>query len=103
VYYVVNVSTKGADMRTILGGLLLAASLTACGGGSEQSPAEQSGCDSPAASETDELYVQEVFDCSDGGRLLIFADNTARDSFVEIAEGFGGKYTTGDGWAYEQP
>jgi len=33
VYYVVDVSTKGADMKTIIGGILLAASLVACGGG----------------------------------------------------------------------
>lgn len=90
-------------MRIFLGAVALALALSGCGGDDERTPAEQAGCKDPAPAETEELYVQEAYDCADGGRLLTFADNEARDAFVDIAEHFGGQYETGDAWAYEKP
>jgi hypothetical protein len=85
----------------------LAFGTTACGGGDEGESitdiAEEVGCESPNPASTEELYVQEAVDCADGGRVLTFASNEARDSFVEIAEGFGGSYETGDRYAVEAP
>jgi hypothetical protein len=79
--------------------------LAACGGGGGESedPLEAAGCENPREVQTDELYVQTAYECASGpDRVLIFADNEARDSFVEIAQSFGFEYEVGDGWAAEQ-
>jgi hypothetical protein len=83
--------------------------LAACGGngGTEvqdiEQIAESVGCESPTPASTEELYVQDAVECADGSRVLTFAHNQARDDFVEIAEGFGGMYETGDNYAVEAP
>ena len=33
--------------------------------------------------------------------VYYFADNDARDSFVDLGSGFGGNYLVGDGWAVD--
>jgi hypothetical protein len=84
--------------------------LAACGGGGNDTEvqdinqvAEEVGCENPTPEPTDELYVQDAVRCADGSRVLTFADNEARDQFVEVAEGFGGVYETGDNYAVEAP
>jgi hypothetical protein len=83
--------------------------LAACGGngGTEvqniEQIAESVGCESPTPAPTEELYVQNAVECADGSRVLTFAHNQARDDFVEIAEGFGGVYETGENYAVESP
>ena len=95
--------------RTKLAALLTAIplTLTACSGGamndtSEPTPVEQAGCVGPTLRSTEEMYVVTVYECTAGpARVLTFNTNEARDSFVQIAQEFGGTYTTGDKWAAE--
>ena len=84
--------------------------LAGCGGGDGgtevqdiEEIAESVGCESPTPALTEELYVQDAVECADGSRVLTFANNQARDDFVEVAEGFGGVYETGDNYAVEAP
>ena len=95
-------------MRTrIATAALLLAACGGNGGGTEVQDineiAESVGCESPTPAPTEELYVQDAVECADGSRVLTFADNQARDDFVEVAEGFGGVYETGDNYAVESP
>lgn len=63
------------------------------------------GCASTySATSTDELGVEAVGTCTVSGsevRLLTFASDEARDTFVEVAKSFGGRYVTGPGYAIE--
>lgn len=43
-------------------------------------------CDEVAAQE---LYVQRAFQCEDGTRVVMFADDRARDAYLDVAEHFG--------------
>jgi hypothetical protein len=48
-----------------------------------------------------ELYVKEGGDCTLGSATLsvdTFVDNKARDSYLKIAQEFGGSYCEGDQW-----
>lgn len=94
-------------MRTCgIAALLL---LAACSsGGSVDSPkalAEKIGCaDSYSSGTTEEVGVEAVGQCRVDGkkvRLLTFANNDARDGFVQVAQGFGSRYVTGDKFAVE--
>lgn len=95
------------SMRTCA--VLLLVLLAACSGGSSpdtpKAVADELGCsDSFHATTTDELGVDAVGECDFSGetvRLLTFATNDARDGFVQIASGFGGRYVTGDKFAVE--
>ena len=52
------------------------------------------GC-SASAESTEELYVRELGTCSFNGadvKLYTFKDNTARDSWLKVASGFGGTF-----------
>jgi hypothetical protein len=62
--------------------------LVAGGGGADGagSAAPTAGCTEVA---TEELYVQHAYDCPDGTRVLTFADSSARDDFLKVAEHFG--------------
>jgi hypothetical protein len=86
-------------MRRLAAVLVLV--LAGCAG--DASPAVEAGCRNPKAAHTEALYVQDAFACDNGGRLLTFKDNTARDAFVEVAEYFGSTFRVGDRWAYELP
>jgi hypothetical protein len=102
--------------------------LTACGGGSTPAAksavskptatttpdvtpaqvADQLGCGATyQADTTDEIYVQAVGTCDyetyGTTRILTFANDAARDSFVTTAEGFGGQYIKGHNYAIEYP
>jgi hypothetical protein len=90
--------------------LVAAALLTACGGGgaaidSPKALADELGCaDSFHATTTEELGVEAVGECEFSGqtvRLLLFANNDARDTFADVAAGFGGRYVKGDGYLVE--
>jgi hypothetical protein len=49
---------------------------------------------------TEELFVQEVYDCPDGTRVVTFASSKARDDYLEIATHFGAVVVEqGQGWA----
>ena len=94
-------------MRTCAAVLLVL--LAACSGGSDpDSPkaiADELGCaDTFQPSSTEELGVEAVGECQMSGetiRLLTFATDDARDGFVKVAEGFGGRYVTGPAYAVE--
>jgi hypothetical protein len=94
-------------MKTMIATVALL--MAACGsnGGTEVQDineiAQSVGCESPTPAPTEELYVQDAVECADGSRVLTFANNQARDDFVEVAEGFGGVYETGDNYAVEAP
>ena len=95
-------------MRRQLAPVLVGVVLVLVGCGDDEPPsieeiAEQVGCENPTPQDTDELYVVDAVECADGGRVLTFNTNSARDSFIEIAEEFGGTYETGDGYAVEAP
>lgn len=55
-------------------------------GGNASSSAPTDGC---SETTTQELYVQRVYDCPDGTRVLTFATTDARNSYLEVAESFG--------------
>jgi hypothetical protein len=38
---------------------------------------------------TDEIYVQHVYDCPDGTRVVTFDTTAARDDYLTVAEHFG--------------
>jgi hypothetical protein len=83
--------------------------LAACSGGesldSPEAVAGKLGCaDTFSDTSTDELGVEAVGECRVSGetvRILMFASDDARDGFVEVAQGFGSRYVTGDGFAVE--
>jgi hypothetical protein len=100
--------------------------LTGCGGGGSSTPkptaapktfaievtpaqvADKLGCGSTfEADSTDEVYVQAVGTCDyqtyGKTRILTFANDTARDSFVTVAEATGGQYIKGHDYAIEYP
>lgn len=39
--------------------------------------------------DTKEMYVQHAYACPDGTRVVTFADESARDDYVRVAEHFG--------------
>lgn len=39
--------------------------------------------------DTREMYVQHAYACPDGTRVVTFADESARDDYVRVAEHFG--------------
>lgn len=60
--------------------------------------AKKLGCTASTES-TEQLYVRELGKCTFNGAevsLYTFTDNTARDSWLKIASGFGGKYDVMD-------
>lgn len=96
-------------MNRHLAGLALLVALAACGGGGSDGPvtpaslASDLGCSGFTATTTEELGVREVGTCSlDGSsvRVLTFATNDARDTFVTVAQQFGGIYVVVDQGAY---
>lgn len=97
-------------IRTTAATLLALLALSACSGGdsapdSPKALADTLGCSSTyAADSTEEIGVEAVGTCEVDGydvRLLTFANDEARDNFVQVAEGFGGRYVTGPGYAVE--
>lgn len=84
--------------------------LTACSGGDEagdissgQDLADAIGC-TDFSNDSEEMFVAEGGTCQlDGEEIWIyyFADNDARDSYVEIGSDFGGNYLVGDGWVVD--
>lgn len=94
-------------MRTCA--VVLLALLAACSGGTApdtpESLADELGCsDSFQNSSADELGVESAGECRVSGetvRLLMFASDQARDQFVAVAQGFGGRYVTGPAYAVE--
>jgi hypothetical protein len=55
------------------------------------------GCQETASRE---LYVQRAYACSDGTRVVTFADDQARDAYLTTAESFGTvTIERGIGWA----
>src|SRR5687767_8988994 len=91
--------------------VFIAVALVACGDGSgsavAQTPralAEELRCIGFVVAPTEELFVREAGRCAYEGsnvRIITFADNEARDSFVEAASTLGGIYVVGDRWAVE--
>lgn len=64
-----------------------------------QAMADELGCDTFTATTTEELGVREIGTCNLDGkevRLLTFASNDARDTYVKIASEFGGRYVVKD-------
>jgi hypothetical protein len=54
------------------------------------------GCSEATVSE---IYVQREFDCADGSRFYQFADNYARDSYIDLAQHYGSLLIDkGDKW-----
>jgi hypothetical protein len=117
---------RGTVKRLSIVSLLLV--LSACGGGSSAAPkahaspkspafvsavtpaqvADELGCgDTYQDDTTDEFFVQAVGTCDyetyGTTRILTFADDRARDSFVTTAEGFGGQYIKEHDYAIEYP
>ncbi len=98
-------------IRTTAATLLALLALSACSGGDLSTPdspkalADTLGCSSTyAADTTEEIGVEDVGTCQVDGhavRLLTFANDDARDGFVEIAKGYGSRYVTGPGYAVE--
>jgi hypothetical protein len=94
-------------MRTCA--VVLLVLLTACSGGSSpdtpRALADELGCaDSFRSSTTDELGVDAVGEWRVSGetvRLVTVATVDARDGFVAVARGFGGRYVTGPAYAVE--
>lgn len=93
--------------RALLPTLLL--TLTACGGGGSEgyesaaALADAIGCQG-FKDTTEEMFTDEGGSCTvDGEEVSIytFTDNETRDSYLEVAEGFGGRYLVGDGWLVE--
>lgn len=61
-----------------------------------RTPVPTGGCASVPA---DELYVQHAYTCTDGTQVLMFADVTARDAYLKVAEGYGViTLSSGDAW-----
>lgn len=93
--------------------LVLALLLTACGGGDDKGKADDGGggevraeamasdlgCSEFGLASTEELGVREKGTCELSGQkvsLYTFATNEARDTWVKIASGFGGRYVVKD-------
>ncbi len=99
-------------MRQLIGAAALLAVVTACGGGDSSEKYDSAG-DLAAAIDcqgfedtTEELFTDEGGSCTvDGETVTVytFTDNDVRDSYLEIARGFGGRYLVGDGWVVEGP
>ena len=61
------------------------------------------GCTKMAEPDSQELYVKEHTTCTPDGStaelaLYVFADDAARDDYLEAATHFGGAYGKGPGW-----
>ncbi len=53
---------------------------------------------------SEEIFVSEGGPCDlDGEQINVyyFADNDARDSYVDMGSDFGGNYLVGDGWVVD--
>lgn len=70
----------------LIAAVVTAIVLVAGGGGGAGSAAPTEGCTEVT---TEELYVQHAYNCPDGTRVLTFADSSARDDFLKVAEHFG--------------
>lgn len=89
----------------------LAFVLAACGDDDEAAaPADlggELGCDSFEERETEELYVRELFECvrdGEASNVYTFNDAEARDSWRDVAEGFGiVVLDEGDDWLEVEP
>lgn len=97
-------------MKRALIGIVLA--LTACGSGAttsgttSQAPqtaadlATKIGCTGYTQS-SEEMYVKEGGDCTLNGQTVYvntYADDTARDQYLEVAKSTGGTYAQGPKW-----
>lgn len=100
-------------MKMITGVTMAAAlMLTGCSGSDDgaevdsgQAVADMVGCEGFEAT-SEEMYVTEGGPCQlDGEEISVyyFADEDARDSYVEIASDFGGNYLVGDSWVVDAP
>lgn len=102
-------------MRTITGvSVALAATmvLAGCSGGdsgggedvgSGQDVADMIGC-TGWTDDSEEMFVTEGGTCDLDGEEVgayYFADDEARDNYVDVASGFGGLYLVGDGWVID--
>lgn len=71
--------------------------------GSGQELADAVGC-SDYTGDSEEMFVSEGGSCTlDGEDIAVyyFADNDARDGYVEIGSDFGGNYLVGDHWVVD--
>jgi hypothetical protein len=73
--------------------------------GSGQDVADMIGC-TGWADDSEEMYVTEGGTCDLEGEEVgayYFADNEARDNYVDVASSFGGLYLVGDAWVIDGP
>ena len=75
--------------------------LGGCGGESDsegQNPADAAPTAGCTKTDTEELYVRELYDCPDGS-VYLFNDNTARDNWRKVGESVGAVVLDeGDKW-----
>lgn len=94
----------------VVGAALL---LAACSGSEDgagdiasgQDLADAIGC-TGFSNDSEEMFVSEGGTCQlDGEEIFIyyFADNAARDNYVDVGSEFGGNYLIGDNWVVDAP
>ena len=80
------VAVIGGAVVLVVAAVVTVVVLVASGGGGGGTAAPTAGCTEVS---TEELYVQHAFECPDGTRVLTFADSSARDDFLKVANHFG--------------